>query len=62
MSDTSLSHPIPHDTAAHLIKFLQSASPDEIESLLSTAHAYLQAGHAQRALTRSKQILARDGS
>jgi hypothetical protein len=66
MPDTNLSTAVPRDTAAHLVKFLQSASPDEIEALLSTAHACLQAGVAltgsQRALEKSRHILARDAS
>jgi len=52
---------LPADTAAHLIKFLEKASPDEIESLLSTAHAYLQAGLAETSLHQTRQVLARDG-
>ena len=52
---------IPADTAAHLLKFLQEATPVEIEALLSSAHAFLQAGVAQNSLAQSKQILARDG-
>jgi hypothetical protein len=59
MPDTN----IPHYLAEPLVKFLQSATPDQIESLLSLQHAYLQAGMAKRALEASaRHILARDAS
>jgi hypothetical protein len=57
-----ISTAIPRDTAAHLVKFLQLASPDEIEALLSAAHSLLQAGVAQRSLEHTRHILARDAS
>jgi hypothetical protein len=64
---------IPHYLAEPLVKFLQSATPDQIESLLSLQHAYLQAGvvrgdssDTQRAMEDSarhtRSILARDAS
>jgi hypothetical protein len=62
MPDTILPRTIPHNVAEPLIKFLQSASPDEIESLLSLQHAYLQAGRAERALAHTRHVLARDAS
>jgi hypothetical protein len=53
---------IPAETAAHLLKFLEHATPEQLESLLSTTHSYLQAGLAERALAASRHILARDAS
>jgi hypothetical protein len=60
------SRQLPAEISEPLIKFLQSATPDEIESLLSLQHAYLQAGLTQRAMEDSarhtRSILARDAS
>jgi hypothetical protein len=53
---------LPPETTKHLFSFLQKATPAEIEALLSSAHAYLQAGLVQSGLDRTRQILARDGS
>jgi hypothetical protein len=56
---------IPNYLAGPLVKFLQHASPDAVESLLSTLHAQLQAGVTKRAnesVALTRHILARDAS
>jgi hypothetical protein len=50
------------DTIKHPFSFLQKATPAEIEALLTSAHAFLQAGVAHNDLVRTKSVLARDAS